>query len=367
MAAEISKVLNTPSPAEAANPAADRPYPFLDDASQSLCDAIETLRKSETGRELLADAEKYGTRIGLKSMSGAHGSFNDETKQVLINSASNPDRMVATLAHELRHSQQFQNGVLLNAYSDRPKDYLHSQWLIEADANVAACQVGWELKQQGNSKPLDALAEERKDIVNAFTGSAEKGGIETGEAHSKAFYVWFDDLDLRECYEKNYIRNFEYRKRNATSEDRKTALRREVPVAENIERVCKFNGKTYLKQDEAAAFYAKPELSSVTEETYWAIYRNTRDALGLDFSTPKEDVMERAGTGGFTKRLSSSWYYDLPSDLAKKQQLARRQQEAATKISKFRSLNTLDSLHTNGTKTPDLTAVVAKKRSLLQK
>lgn len=365
MSDNLSQALNPP-PHAAEPPVSDEPYPYVAEGSERLYDTIRTLQKSETGRQLLADAEKYGTTLALRSLKGSHGSFTDDERLILINEDSNENRAVTTLAHELRHSQQFQNGVLLSAYADRPKDYLQSQGVIEADANVIACQVGWELQKAGIPEPLAELKKEDRDVVSAFVAEAEKGGVENGTAHAKAFYAWFDDLSLRECYEKNYLRNFECHKRKATREEQMTCLQRRVPVADNIEKVCKFGGKVYLDAKEAEDFFKKPQQSSVTHETYWAIFRNTRDALNLGFSAPAEEVMEKAG--GFTERESTSWYFDLQKTPLKEQKLARRQKEAAAKISRFRSLKSLDSLHTNGPKTPDLTtAAFMKKKSLLQK
>ena len=93
---------------------------------------------------------------------------------------------------------------------------------------------------------MEEFKKEDRDVVSAFLKSAEKGGVENGTAHGEAFYAWFNDTRLREAYEKNYIRNYERHKRKATREEEKTALQRVVPVADNIEKVCKFNGKTYL-------------------------------------------------------------------------------------------------------------------------
>ena len=72
--------------------------------------------------------------------------------------------------------------------------------------------------------------------------------------------------------------------------------------------------------------------------------------------------------GGLTERESSGWYCELPANLAKKQRLARRQKEASDKISHLRSLKSLDSIRTNGPKTPDLTTVaLVRKKGILQK
>ena len=175
MSDNLSQALNPP-PHAAEPPVSDKPYPFLDDTSPALCEAVKILQKSKTGRELLDCAAAYGTKINTECLNASFGSFNDETKQIFIAAGSNKNRMVITLAHELRHSQQFQNGVLLSAYADRPKDYLQSQGVIEADANVMACQVGWELQQQGINEPMEEFKKEDRDVVSAFLNAAEKGG-----------------------------------------------------------------------------------------------------------------------------------------------------------------------------------------------
>ena len=192
MSDELSKALNPP-PHAAELPVSDKPYPFLDDASPVLCEAVKILQKSKTGRELLECAAAYGTKINTECL---NASFNDETKQIFIAAGSDKNRMVITLAHELRHSQQFQNGVLLSAYADRPKDYLQSQGVIEADANVMACQVGWELQQQGIKEPMEEFKKEDRDVVSAFLKSAEKGGVENGTAHGERFTL---GLTTRDC------------------------------------------------------------------------------------------------------------------------------------------------------------------------
>jgi len=306
-------------------------YPRLSGDTERLEKLIAVLRQTKLGTQLLDDAAEAGVTITTATMHGSHGAYNDANKLVTLAPGASFDRQVVTLAHELRHAQQFKNGVLLNAFKDVPRDYLHSQGLIEADANVASCVVAWDLKQQGNSKPMEEFAQEHPLIANPFLQTAEKGGVETGQAQKDAFYGWFDDLYIRNAYEKNYLRNFECNKRHATLAERETAMLRSVPVTENAAKICNIDGKPYLSEKEVKDFFGRPELTSVAHETFWAIYRNLRDIKHFDFSADAKEVMKKEGN--FTIRESD--YYEVASPLR------QRQTNAAAKIAEYKrkSLN----------------------------
>lgn len=349
----IKTAFETVAPSPAAGAALEEPvYPHLMDKSERLHDAILTLRKSETGRQLLDDAAAYGTTINLAPLSSSHGSFSSDDRSILINAASSEARMVVTLAHELRHSQQYQKGVQLSSFLDTPKSYIQSQGVIEADANIAAAQAAWELKEAGIPEPLEAFKSESGPLITTFVKEAEKGGIENGQAHNAAFYAWFDDLDILEAYEKNYLKNYTKRKERASREEYKSALQREVPVMENIDKVCRIKGKPYLGP-EAEAFFNRPERTCVTHETYWAIYRNVRDAKNLGFMLDAKEVMKKEGN--FTERPGSDFYFDV--QVQRKDGIEKRQEKAAMTIAGLRLK------HEEKAKTPDiLPAVLAKKR-----
>ena len=81
MSDNLSQALNPP-PHAAEPPVSDKPYPYVAEGSERLYDTIRTLQKSETGRQLLADAEKYGTTLALRSLKGSHGSFTDDERLI---------------------------------------------------------------------------------------------------------------------------------------------------------------------------------------------------------------------------------------------------------------------------------------------
>lgn len=308
-------------------------YPYLAYKSgaekKQLEDVVTMLRETKLGKELVEDAQKHQTVIMLESLSTSHGSYDDEKNLVCLQSMANIDRQITTAAHELRHAQQFNNGVTMNAFTDVPKDYLHSQWTIEADANVASCLVAWEYMQQGNSKPMAAYSVENGNIAQPFMEAAKKGGIEDGSAHCTAFFAWFSDMGLRDAYESNYVRNYNRRRGKARLADLQTALRREIPIAENVSHMCKKeDGAPYLTGKEAESFFNRPEMNSVSHETYWAIYRALRDTGHFDMSTDSKEEMSKRN---YSVRESYC-------ELSREQMLEKRQKGAAEKISLTRLL-----------------------------
>jgi len=323
--------------------------PHLTGNTDRLEQIVAVLRTTKLGTKLLDDAAEAGITITTEALCGSHGSYNDEKKLVMIDTAGSLDQQVITLAHELRHAQQFKNGVRLNAFTDIPKDYLHSQGLIEADANVASCIVAWDLKQQGNSKPMDEFSKEHPKIAAPFLQSAENGGAETGQAAKAAFYGWFDDLAIRSAYERNYLRNYEFTKRNSTSAEKATALQRSVPVTENAAKICKIDGQTYLSEKEVKEFFDRPELTSVGHETFWAIYRNLRDVKNIDLLRDPQEVMKKESN--LTIRESGD-YFEI------KNPIDQRQISAAAKISEYKRKSLDDSALTS------LTVAVKRKQAL---
>lgn len=295
-------------------------YPYLAYKSRSekeqLENVVSMLRETKLGKELVDDAEKHQTVIMLESLSAAHGSYDDEKNLVCLQSIAGIDRQITTAAHELRHAQQFNNGVTMNAFTDIPKDYLHSQWTIEADANVASCLVAWEYMQQGNPKPMEMYSVENGNISKPFLEAAQKGGIEDGSAHRAAFFAWFKDMGLRDAYESNYVRNYNRRKSKARMSDLKTALRREVPIAQNVDKMCtREDGRHYLTGKEAEAFFKQPEMNSVGHETFWAIYRALRDTGHFDMAANSNEEMRKRN---YAVRES---YYELSRDQTSEKRL----------------------------------------------
>lgn len=277
---------------------------------------INKLAKTSLGRELLDCAAEYGTEIRLDNMYGAWGAFAYEEHKLRLNKEASEERMVATLAHELRHSQQFQKGVKMDVLHDTPRSYLHSQCVIEADANVSSCLVAWDLMQQGDKSVCETLMQEDKEVFKKFFEVAQKEGTAKGSAPNAAFYGWFDNMRIRQAYENNYAKSVEYCKSRADRND-KELFSRQVDVRENIAKVCTIDGKPYVGK-EAEEFFNRRELNEVCHEAFWSIYRALRDVGQMNW----DDVETQMGDKGYFKRSEEFYSVMSPRSIEKRQERA---------------------------------------------
>ena len=201
MANELKEAFATPEmPAAQAVKPSYKYLVYKDNAELELLESVlAEMRKTNLGKQLISDAEEYGTTIEITSGMRAYGSFDEFTKQIRLNANGDKDSLVGTLAHEMRHSQQFQKGLRFHALYDTPTSYIQNQTVIEADASVAATELCYDLATQGNSAPLEALRKKDAHIVNPFQNEAIKGNLANGGAHKAAFYAWFTDYFIRDA------------------------------------------------------------------------------------------------------------------------------------------------------------------------
>lgn len=301
---------------------------------QRLEELLTEIRKTKLGAELIRNAEEYGTKIFFDSDMRAYGSFCEVEKRVKLNSKNSKDRNIGTLSHELRHSQQFQNGILMDALKDTPKSYIQTQGVIEADACVAACDVCYELALLGNPAPLESLREKDAHIVNPFQAHAVEGPEAMPAARQAGFYGWFTDYSTRDAYDCNYLAMYNQLKRKASREDEAKRLEREVPVADTIAKVCNTDGKPYLGK-EAEAFFAEKDASTISFERFNSIYSELYFKYDLDYKLSAEESMKQFGL------YMRPHYGFMPSRVVPEVKpippLAQRQAMAAYKISETKN------------------------------
>lgn len=251
---------------------------------------LDEMRKTKLGRQLIADAEAYGTTVEMTSGMRAIGSFDEFTKKIRLNSSYGKDGLVGTLSHEMRHSQQFQKGLRFDALLDTPTSYIQNQTIIEADASVAATEVCYELATQGNSGPLEELRKKDAHIVNPFQNEAIQGNLANGGAHKAAFYGWYTDYCMRDAYETNYCKMYRQRYQDSTREESDKKMTRTVPVRETIDLVCQYGGKPYLGK-EADDFFASEEMHTVSYERFNMIYGRIWSDPDVDYKEGADAVM----------------------------------------------------------------------------
>lgn len=297
---------------------------------------LDEMRKTKLGRELIADAEAYGTTVEMSSGMRAIGSFDEFTKKIRLNASYGKDELIGTLSHEMRHSQQFQKGLPFDALLDTPTSYIQNQTIIEADASVAATEVCYELATQGNAAPLEALRKKDAHIVNPFQNEAIQGNLANGGAHKAAFYGWFTDYFMRDAYENNYCKMYQQRYSKSSREESDKKMTRTVPVRETIDMVCQYGGKPYLGK-EADAFFASEDMHTVSFERFNIIY-------GRIWSDPDVDYKEGADAAMMKKfGLKQRPHYGYmpstkpPELLGPVPTVESRQAEAAQKIAETKA------------------------------
>lgn len=271
-------------------------YPFLvwenDDQLGQLENILSILRQSKTGLKLINDAQKHKTEIRLDPSMRAYGSYDEVSNNLKVNANCDLNRQVGTMAHELRHAQQFQKGILMDAYLDTPKCYIQNQSVIEADASATATAVCFELALNGNDKPLESLREKDPHIVNPFQNQVVKNGKIDASAYQAAFKGWFTDYSTRDCYDSLYIKMIRQRFKNATKEDENKKFERVVPVNDIVQKVCSFGEKAYLSAKETQNFFDSQDACSVSFERFNAVYAFCYSKFNFDWKKTQEDVMK---------------------------------------------------------------------------
>lgn len=297
MADELKEAFATPEmpAAQAVKPSYKHLVYKTNEELELLESVLAEIRKTKLGKQLIADAEAYGTTIEITSGMRAYGSFDEFTKQIRLNANGDKDSLVGTLAHEMRHSQQFQKGLRFHALYDTPTSYIQNQTVIEADASVAATELCYDLATQGNSAPLEALRKKYAHIVNPFQNEAIKGNLANGGAHKAAFYAWYTDYFMRDAYETNYCKMYTQLYRNSSREESDQKMTRTVPVRETIDLVCQYNGKPYLGK-EADDFFASEDMHTVSYERFNMIYGRIWMDPDVDYKEgPDAAMMKKFG------------------------------------------------------------------------
>lgn len=169
---------------------------------------INTIAKnSPFGKAVLEDAAKAGYTLVMESQKGSCGFCDNERKVIALNPRLTDDLLIATLAHEGRHAQQFARGAkegfgLFNVKCE----LLHSR-AMEADAETAAAATCHEIKiNSGNAGPWNDFAADSVTISEGFMTAAKTPDSKvTNDMLKGAFEGWYKDIPMVKAYEDGYI------------------------------------------------------------------------------------------------------------------------------------------------------------------
>ena len=173
------------------------------ESADALSHAIRRLRQSPTGDALYERAMKAGYKLELDSTIDGCGAADSETKTVIISSRFNSDQMVTTLAHELRHAWQFEEGILQQP-GIHPDDILLFQRATEADAEAVSAVVCLELRDQEFALPMVEMFRASPAIIRAIVDDAGEGPAGP-RAVRAAYDAWFEDKGYMKRYDNSAL------------------------------------------------------------------------------------------------------------------------------------------------------------------
>lgn len=167
----------------------------------------EIAKNSPFGKAVLEEAADAGYSLCFESQKDSCGFCDDTRKVIALNPALSDDLLIATLAHESRHAQQFVRGAEPDFGQFNVKCELMSFRAMEADAETAAAATCHEIRVNGgNPGPWNAFSEDSVEIGQGFMSAAKSPNSKVTDAMLKsAFEGWYKDIPMMTSYEEGYI------------------------------------------------------------------------------------------------------------------------------------------------------------------
>lgn len=244
---------------------------------------INKVAKSETGREVLEKAAVAGYTVVFEAQKGSHGFCDDKNKVLSLNPASCDEDLIATLAHEGRHAQQYSQGALTGVYSPKydMATQLKERRLMEADAFAVSVAVAKDIALAGDNRPLENMRSGTAGaMVDAYEANMKAG---KKQALTETVMAFYDTDKLKTLYEYEYVlkplsmgRAFS----NMTGEYSSH------PVEESIAKICTMNNAGYFTRP--AADLNTPERAGISGRTaeWIAQYAQDCDKVGTEQTDP---------------------------------------------------------------------------------
>ena len=204
-------------------------------------------RHSPFGRAILEDAAKNGYTLVMENQKGSHGFCDKDTKIIALNPSSSDNMLIATLAHESRHAQQFSRGAESDfGIYDLKGDIMFSR-AMEADAETAAAATCHEIRiNSGNGGPWKEMVEDSRTIAMGFASATPTLNAPVSDKMLQgAFNGWYKDISMVESYERGYIVE-EMRNSMKNKEKPMLAYDRKTSSEELVNMLCPgVDGKCY--------------------------------------------------------------------------------------------------------------------------
>ena len=266
------------------------------DEQKLLGDVLETLNKTNSGRETLETLSDMGYKIQFRNLGKQFGGFcNYDNRVIVLNPARSKNFLAIAVVHEGRHGIQFaseKKGAPLFEQT-RVADMYRMRKAIEADACAHQSAFAYECK---DIVP-EVYAEQKRDypMLAAYETELEKTG-DKREAMRAAFKSWYDFPLYRDLYDEYYKDNGIIPAAQEGKKSNDPALfSKEYPVKDVVD-LCLYRGKPYMTADylnsdkpNALTAEAKKEIKAVLADYAKSVAGAKRDTSVDKMATRDKD------------------------------------------------------------------------------
>ena len=239
---------------------------------------LDLVVKSETGRELLTEAQKHGYKIMLEDLTGGYGFVDCVKNKIIVLNRNFPAEGIAlTLAHELAHVRQKETGGIethMGAY--RMDEAVRVMFAREADAFAHSVQLALELKKQGIDGPYQELYKRNSFVahVSMLMAHEKPEMLDNGAIMAFAFETFYLHDPRRVTYAKLLVKTVaaDVHRQEVKTGTRKLALGKAFNAAV-LKGKFRHKGKSYLDEH-------LPELD-LEAPHYSGIPARLRDAVNI--------------------------------------------------------------------------------------
>lgn len=154
-------------------------------------------KSSPTGKKIVESAIARGISIGIDGDKGnSLGSYIPSMKYVSLNEKASDAKLLSTIVHECRHSEQ--TPVHDHTYS--VYDSVCEVRAMEADAMAHECAAVYQMRK-AEPETYEAFCERHGGIMKAYETSFE-AQKDPAAAKNEAFKAWYDHAEYVELYDR---------------------------------------------------------------------------------------------------------------------------------------------------------------------
>ncbi len=173
-----------------------------------------------------------------------------------LNPENTMEESIVTMAHELRHAFQFEDGMTdeVDLLTHDTKTNLHVNRIMEADAEAYGCLVAWDMKEKGHAKTWTLFAEDYPEIAGVFERTMQEDG-DRNLARTRAFLGWYDSDERRDSYDADQLEELRTLEPNQLKKKLKS-----IPVENIVAAFCRDPGEEgiYFAEDPRLLDRGKP-------------------------------------------------------------------------------------------------------------